>query len=689
MNAQFPVAPSYGLVGYNGIVLPGTYQLKLNSTAIYNPDNVTLKYYVNTLTVEVILTQELTGDLDPNGIDNAIAKLRFKLQEPRKQLWIAYQGSGLGQNGLFIYPNTEGKKAKYPDVLFDATGNPTNNSGVWINDVGGGPLPKTLNWEPVGVNKACAITWTVEFYTLRCPYGDQLTNDTYEALLAFEADFETKVNAVGQVINVISGYIEWPFTIADPLIQDFRTRLKDQETIFIQLAKRGLLFDRNTPQNLPPNRAGVGLIVTQFDTKQHKNGRRIDFYIVLEYMHSINDLFPNTVKIDAKHSLSSSLTEENALAGSGFFSWLNRLRVSVTLPANTNPEIAFYVFTWIFWTRFARIKSLVNASQNEETPTGATPRNIILSLELEEDIYSQTHNFSVDWTGIYKLDNLLEQSGMFYPVYTIVSGLEYPWETNYIPNKDLQKRVFHTTVTGTYTSRYTIKTWGRSEQLSAGRPFVFDPCADVITENVPSQSETSLPKPYGDEIVFNSNTGTITPGQDSTSNYLAYHVEFEIIENPRTYPIGIQQSSQAISNYKITDANSLKNNNPYSTNPQGVVYCGKTESSGGIEEPSAITADSGGSDFIIVLKGYGIRYNNSVPVPALLDYRGQALKRVGNPNVKVTQFGVESGALHITKWEIPYHVPRALSGSIVLNDGGSQELREGGRFMPSAQTTQA
>jgi len=677
------VAPSYGIVSYNGETIPGTYQLKLNSTAIYNPDSVNLKYYVNTLTVEFILTQELVAS-NGTSIDDAIARYRSKLQEPRKALYITYQGSGLGENGIHIYPNTDDKKVKYPDILVD--GNQEPAKGRWINDINGGPLPKILNWEPVGVNRACAITWTVEFYTLRCPYGNQIDNDFDESLISFEWDLDQKTNAIGEIGVVISGYIEFPSVITEPTKQDLRTYIKTEAQVWWALFERNILFNPFYQTGLTSNIKDMQGVITQFDTKLNKNGKKIDFIISISPQHSINSLFQNSVKIEAKHSISSSLTEENGLQGSGFFSWLNKLRVSVTIPANTNPSVAFFIFSWIFWQRFGRIAINGIVDPNvvyNQTTTGAKPKNIILSMEIEEDIYGHTHNFFIEYTGIYALHDLLNHSGLFKPIYTIKDkNNKFPWEAGYVEDINEQRKLFHETVTGTYIPSDKKSHWGRTPSYVKNSTYLFDPCHDILDPDIPSQNDEDARRALGDWPIANgSYINTFTPYQDLTNNYVDYHVEFRIIEMPHTYAIGRQENNKETDGYKISTSSEIRSNNPRINAQQGMVLYGKDNTTS-LNNPSAVTADSGGSNFIIILKGYGIRYNHPVPVPALLDWENNPLKRVGNPDIQFTQKGIENGVLHITKWEIPYHIPRAITGALILNDGGSRELVQGGRHMP-------
>lgn len=705
------MVPAYGVVGYNGYKLPATYQLKLNSTPVYSDENnMTLKYVNNVLTATFILSQELIPNPQPPfTTDNELETIRTVLQQPRRDLYISFQGSGYGANGIFIYPNTDEKEYVPPIGL----GNPTNVP--YINEIGGGPQPKIINWEPIGTNAACSVTWSVEFRTLRCPFDFITKIEDHDEPLSLEFDRNFSINQEGRVTITTSGSMEVPtlyLTVKNAKTSKMRL-LSTADNHRILMEK---LLSRALPTYLL-NEAPEGFVVKRYDRNLSKSGTRLEFTIVVEELPSDNPLFPYSIKIDAKHKINSSLKGDN-FSGTGLFSWTNNFEATITVAPGYRNDFAHNIFFFLFQQRYGRIGPgrIIDpdADQTHLLSDGSKPRVMLISLEIEEDIYTRTHSFRAEYLGVYSLQKLLIHSGLFSPMYARKDDLgKNPWEAGYVPNRTKEWRNHYSTVTDTLF--ITQRGYRDSEQRFS---FIFDTCnSDYRNEFIldpsrvhvnsnpptpdpadgtttpptpPSGSPGDLPRPEGDIFALNEDgSNNVGSGVTDQSDYIAYSNTFEFMERSRVYPIGIQDTSDAINEYKESTNTQLSGNNPYSVSPNELVLYGKSEKVNSPE--SAISAVAGGSDFIVTIRGYGVRYNKAVPVPGVVGmYNGNAftkIKRTGTPRTAKKVIGAGDNKLHVTTWVISYHVPFPLTGTIKMdNEGNSErhnELTEGGRFFPA------
>lgn len=737
------MVPGYGTVAYNGYKIPATYNLKLTSNPVYSDSNrMTLKYLDNTLTCEFIYSQEMVPrPVPPYTMDNEMEVFRTAIMTPRRDLFISFQGSGYGTNGIYIYPNTYFKKYINP---FGKVGPYTNDRGrrigeaQYINEVGGGPLPRIVSWEPIGVNKACKVVWSVDFRTVRYPFSTEQLNEEagyfstdHYFFLNFDFDRSFSINEEGISTITTTGYVEipyrrnWPRNADGYEIDNEDSGLAAENRLDTVLVSADDDKHWNDPVGninnkrllmgfldscLPTSVGGMeeydvlkqaeGFVVKRFDRTLDRSGTRLEFIHVVEEHPSSNALFPYTIKVDAKHRIKSSLLEEDPIAGVGFFSWLNTLEANITIAPGYSQVLAYTIFFFLLQQRMQRIGTsrIINPEEDaNKTANKGEPRTILLSLEIEENIYGRTHSFRADYTGIYKLDDLLKQSGLFTPVSARrdING-KYPWESGYIAWKKGEWANHVKTV-------YEVLFHEDKGYRNAHQPlsFVFDPyyannhCNDGIPRstqvlvNKAPESEKS-PGNTVDNPIYMDTTSTeqISPTSSQKASYIAYHNDFDVIEKTRVYPIAIQDSSDQIDKYKSSSSSELRNNNPITSNLSQFHLYDKYYAE---EMPdSAINSIAGGSTFIVTLKGYGIRVNHKVPAPALVAMtNGQKtvpLERIGDPVISTTVIGAGDNPLHITKWQISYSVPFPLTGAIEFEDSETNEMIEGGRLFPIDST---
>lgn len=664
MTVQFP---GCGELKYNGFEFPATFQLKLNATAIYADQTAELKYFSNVLNVSFIISQEMVPDdfpsvtygTDLDTVDNYVAAIRQTLQEPRKDLYIKYQG--LGFKEVVISPGTT-------DGI--------SNDYIQVSDVASGPLPRTFNIEPIGSNRACRITWSVEFFTLRCLHD---LEDTYlPPLVSFTRDIRYGLNDRGLSQITISGTAEFAHKV---------TSKSDVNTIG-RTGIQELLWATPTILDGTDDLLTNNFVIAKSEYFARKDGRTIDYMIVYEERDSLNNLFPYSVKVDATHRMGSSLNNDGQLTGKGFFSWDNTISAKITIGTGYSQALAYAVFLWILSQRFGRIGTdrLVNPEssieQYDDAGKKTKPNNVLTSLEIEENIYSRTHTFKATYLGIYKLSRLFYQSGLFQSIRTVKddSG-KYPWEAGYtIDPKTInstERKFWYKTI---YDSFYPPT--GRKEIGQYKKSVLFDPCPDEATYNpfAATTNEFDVNIAYTDPLC--------EPKTDEDS-YVAYEVDFELIENTGNYQIRIQTSGPDEESYKSTNEEELTVNRASSPEGDKLFLAGKSGS--GALEATAVNSYSGGSTYALVVRGYGVRYQKEVPVPAVVGVlAGEQyvpVERMGSPRILRKKLSPGSCSLFYTAWVLTYSVPYQLSGPIRLFDGDNNEIETGGRFILPPETT--
>lgn len=667
--------PGCGKLEYNGFVFPATFQLKLNATAVYDEANLRLKYYSNVLNVTFIVTKEMvpgslgsvTTGTDLGTVDNYVAAIRQVLQEPRRPLYINYQGLGF-------------KSVQIKPVSFTKSGSAANNNVVYVEpntvgDVAGGPLPRTFNIEPIGTSHAVRITWSIEFFTLRCLHFLENSILKKDGLIAIANDFQYGINESGVSSVTYSGYAEFAFAIRDG---------NEHRTVFLEQLK-----DRTSLGPAISNYQEKGFRCTKQEYTLSRDQRRIEFLIVLEEQPSGNALFPYSVKVEAKHRVKSSLHNKEKLAGSGFHTWLNDVSVTVTMAPGYPGSLAFAIFLWILNQRFGRIGTdrIVNPDNIAEQ-TGPSldkltkPNNVFLSLEIEENIYNRVHSFKAQYLGTYKLSRFFYQSGLFAPVYTVRDGTgKYPWEAGYTVDKNIHRQQWSL---WTRTVGDRVQNIGGYRQESfAKTSILFDPCP----ANISSTYSYAGPDVAGAGLNAYNFVGEDKDNEDS---YIVYEIDFQLIENTRNYQIGLQSFNLEDQQYLKTEPRELKVNR--ASNPEGDTFrlYGKD---GDLSPETAYNSAAGGSNFILIMSGFAIRYKQKVPVPAVVGIKtGQSvvnLERIGSPKTFEKILSPGETSLHLAGWKIAYSVPHNLKGSIQAFDGNRNEINTGGRMIqtPGVSTT--
>jgi hypothetical protein len=591
--------PAYGAVFYNEYTFPATYQMSLQSEPVYTPNTGVLKFYQHTLNIEFIINSPdlISTTNAANSVDSEMFLIKQALQEPRRALSFTYQGSG------------------FTTAITSGTGGVTD-------DVNGGPLPQINSWEPLATNAAARVKWSCVFFTTHCmtfsgsqskflSYHDEHTfmlNEDGTARIRRSFEAVKRHAAVGGNPNSIN---------------------------HVDNNRQEILF------NLP---TGFRRIKQSYTVSA--DGRTLSGEVIDDEEPSNNTPFPYTIKVTGDHTMESSLMPDGKLKGSGFFSWDNTVSASIQIAPGYPPALAWAVFQWIVYQRYTRANGLAGAiTQDEKQRTKVVePKNILTRLRIKESLYTRVHTFEASYFGVYKLTDLLLQSGLFTPVYTIKdSNNRTPWETNYIPNQLNEWARWRTTV----ADKVLTPLGYRQARMDPSKGYiVFDTCSgpfastDVVAGSLPQGSTDDDVDPFFD------------PEEKS---YLKYQNDFIIIEDTRNYPIGVQDYDSYIKSYKGSDSSDISNVN--SVLPNKFVMSNKGTNTGFPSEDRALLGVGGGSTFKLRMQGYSIRQKFPTPSPSIVSFGGRPVERIGTPVYATKQLSEGTGPLFATKWLIDYLIP--------------------------------
>jgi len=620
------MVPGYGEVSYNGYTFPATYEMKLECEPDYIPGTEIVRYYVNTLIVSFIVTTELaTFTNAAESVDDEMQAIRLALQEPRRALAFTYQGSG------------------FRTAI-------TSGTGANTDDINGGPLPQVNSWEPIGTNAAARVSWSVIFYTTYCLNESGNFNDlasyTTSHLFSISEEGTARVTRSFEALKKHKAIGFQPNNIAH-----------------IDMDRELAIFIPNLP---------LGFKRVKQSYSISPNGRKLTGEVVDEEEASNNATFPYSIKVTADHSLESSLTPSGQLSGGAFMSWDNDISATIQLAPGYTSSVAYQIFLWILYQRFYRLRASATGKNEQGYFKNVEERNILTHLKMQESLYSRSHSFQAKYFGVYNLARLFNQSGLFTPVRTAVdaNGL-YPWDNGYVGNQATEWILYRTTVSDTVHGPFGYRRAG----IDPSQAFIlYDPCASLY-QNIGANPNMVATSPSGPVIpVYHPSVSQSTPApiyNQGTSNYLQYKNNFKIIEKTRVYPLGIQDNTPDIRSYKGTSSAELGTINSGNPLEGSFSVNGKTVSGSGAPQETAYAGIGGGSVFTLNVRGFAIRHGAPAPCPAVVQFAGQPVKRVGNPVYESRQVSEGHAPLYVTRWDIDYLIPFEISGNIFGSVSGN------------------
>ena len=659
VNGPLSVAAAYEF--------PPTYTLSFNSKPVYSDNGVSVKYNLNELTVTWTLPYEyITGRLnpafDPSGspspqsIDTAVQQIRSILMQPRKELVCAYQGLGPISNnstyGMRISPS---------------------------NDLNFGPKPLDFKWRNLAAQQAVEMVWVVSFHT-----NNQIVFDT-----------ENNVTKIPSIFTELS----WSrsFDIDELGSVTITTTGKYSIASYVNSHSDAFRIVAGFPVPLYCQR-----ISQRF---QHDpNSKSTTFTIVDKQHPTENALPPKCLKMDLTHEVSSAIFG-GRLQAKGFHHWNNVIQGSITLPPGA-PFIDAYFLFWfyarqrLFRTEPGGVAYDKNRSLSEKlSSTYLTPeekqeyaRNILTKVSYKESLFDRTHNFRIEYIGVYDRDYLIQQSGLFTPLYNYKEdsgGVYKSWydlDTNPKTDREPWHKDFSrpTENVGPNGRASLVRQWAQyrnqfginhpgfnASQFSAWNVYGYTGMNEdelgpwVYFPEYQTLQQTKINSAVQGNNISNWIYPANTPNNDESSaqnqpvyadldpkkSYITQENTFTIIEDVNTFQIARQAYDSRIDNAM----KSQLGNSPAGKDNK-FVFLHNMQSNSDVPVTTDYTASYNSQPTTtIMMTGYAVRAGFPPTIPCAFYYKGSSLIRSGQSVVSVKQIAKGAIPVYLATWSIPYY----------------------------------
>jgi hypothetical protein len=394
-----------GQLSYNGIVFTSLYNSKVSGVAVLDDAGWTTKYVEWTITVDGVVTL-------PAGAattDAAWVALRQQLDACAGTL--TYSGKGFGP----LIVNT-------PD-------------GKGIRDVAFGPIPKTLEFTPLGGSRAASIRWVVVTrITEIAPFslGAGAVSNA-GIVLQFNYDTTTTYDADGYSTISYKGTLEIPLTRSSAATRFITTTVDALRKKFLdspvdltrfRVLKRTFDYSRDRRicrfeyviEELPPMGMPPGCTTARgtFSVRNENQGPGlVRWRCALSATYIVKKSFPRELanlafvgmllyRMDESRNGTDATPTASPAPGPAASPSIPGSVGAAPMPAASTPAP---IFSEIGFT----LKSFASVT----TPTSA--RTIIRSYSVDEGIYldSKTVTFQASWTLITTWAGLLAASGVW------------------------------------------------------------------------------------------------------------------------------------------------------------------------------------------------------------------------------------------------------------------------------------
>lgn len=238
-----------------------------------------------------------------------------------------------------------------------------------------GPHPEVLLWEPIGAYKAARIVWTCSYTTLSCSptasFGGFL-------IVEYAQEVSFSISKEGMTTYTTTGHVEIDNLRVGNGTQKSPDGLRDHLN-FPRLAN----FHRETRWTTSPDRLTLSFSIT--DTE----------------IPSDVPYAPGMVDMQVNERLKGGQAQGEI--------WSYSLNGSITIGANVPRVYAWVAFLNVVQSRISQITQ-------GTTKDGTTAQLILPTYEFENEIYGRSLRFSISYTIVCRLQDILKASGIWRPV---------------------------------------------------------------------------------------------------------------------------------------------------------------------------------------------------------------------------------------------------------------------------------
>lgn len=666
----------------NGVYeFPPTYTLTFNSKPEMSDNGISVKYNKNELTVRWFLPYEYIFNRNnpantpdgitpsPKSIDTAVQQIRAVLMQPRKTLFCTYQGLG-----------------------------PTNASesyGMRItknDDVNFGPIPTDFKWKNLAAQQCVEMSWTVVFHTYNQIIFDSQNNIIKNPSIFTELSWSRSydIDELGSVTVTTTGR----YSIVSNCnchTDSYRFVAAFPVPVYCQRVSQKFQHDPNSKSTT---------------------------FTIIDKQHPIeNALPPKCLKMNLSHEVSSSLFGGGKLEGKGFHRWNNVIHGDITLPPG-EPFITAYLLFW-FYAR-QRLYRVEKGGIAEDTKAPLVvedvdwngspiyaenkPRSVITKVSYKESLFDRTHNFRVEYAAIYDRDKLIQQSGLFTPLYNFKfdksGSYKYWYELDTSPTKSDREpwSAGFTRPTSSTSPYYTLfsqwidyqaqfgpnhpnystrpfsawSVYGYTALNEDGGPWVFypddQPLNQVRINTVGSDPTARYGAWVEDPAGINESQAYSQPSYedlDPKASYITHENTFSVIEDVNTFQVVRQTYDSTVNNAMRSyfgDSPPTKSSKNISLHNAG----GATTS---VTPPESDYVSSYNSQPIttVLMSGYAVRVGFPPSIPTAFNYKGSSLIRSGQSIVSVRQIGKGRMPVYLATWSIPYYANTSVHSNFFVD----------------------
>lgn len=329
------------------------YRSKISSTPIMDEAKRTVKYVTHVITVEAIVYADdpTSNNITEQTTNTDLALIRILISKPGKVLTFFDKGFGnlnVNQNGVF-------------DSKF-------------------GPIPKVIEWSPIGDNLAANVVIQIETTIPECD------NARYRYGIAdLSYSSSTDIDADGYMVRKINGYIEIPMTRLNG-----GTRFDDH-------------IDRYREMTRPELMTGFQRTSQSFVPSMDKRSATFS-YVDVQLVEALPEFCTNF-----------GLTEEyDSNISNGFLNWNFTLSGSITMAAGMPKRSSLRLFLLTLRSR------LVNFEGRQILPDGqiGLRKSIFQSIRFSNPIAGRPTNYSATFLliAVGSIQEFLRKARIWEPI---------------------------------------------------------------------------------------------------------------------------------------------------------------------------------------------------------------------------------------------------------------------------------
>ena len=262
-----------------------------------------------------------------------------------------------------------GKRFEYNNRGFgnNLTIDPSGGGDRRQVDILGGPFPQELDWQPLGAERAGEILWQIVFAIPCCEKGKKPRK---MGIMALNYSIGYRMDMAGDTTRTIQGYLQI-VEKAGPRPADSSDRYRERIGI-----------------------GGVPGFKREQEWRTNDRESRTDFRIVDTQIPSPNAYPDGAVQAEARHRVN---------VRRGQVGHAGNISATITPRAGTSGAAAWLSFTTLVGSRLALMKA-----------RGQKPW--IDSIDMEENIFSRTHSFAVQYRTMGRLRDILQDTGIWQPL---------------------------------------------------------------------------------------------------------------------------------------------------------------------------------------------------------------------------------------------------------------------------------